>query len=402
MFDPPLDLSALPGYLPAPSTRPCRTAFLGRCSTKDHQDPAASIAGQVAEASLLLAPGEQFAAYYWDVESGMLGLDERSQATDADYARLSVPVRRDGGIEQLLRAAERGDIDRVVCERISRAARKMLSNLQVEEHLTTCGVRLDCANEPQGGMTTGRLEVRRMGQVRAEIARAELMEMSMRGQRQHAANGYRHGKPCYGYIAVIDPNAPRPADRFGTVRPKQRLALHPDQRRQATVALGFRLRRDEGLGDTEIGRVLAADLHAHPPGEDMLLWNGRHVRRMLAQPKYTGFQVFGRRSSRADHERVTPISQWVWSRQQAHPAIITVQEWYDTQLVTAQLRDRRRPGWGRVRQAATDHGVTLTQIGQSSTHALWDVGGRRIVLPTGELPAAVADQMITLLEQIAR
>ncbi|MDP4506968.1 hypothetical protein Q9G87_33695 [Nonomuraea sp. G32] len=26
----------------------------------------------------------------------------------------------------------------------------------------------------------------------------------MRGQRQHAANGYRHGPPCYGYIAVVD------------------------------------------------------------------------------------------------------------------------------------------------------------------------------------------------------
>jgi hypothetical protein len=51
----------------------------------------------------------------------------------------------------------------------------------------------------------------------------------MRGQRQHAANGYRHGQPCYGYIAAGD----RAANRFGGGRPKMRLAPNvpaPDRR----------------------------------------------------------------------------------------------------------------------------------------------------------------------------
>ncbi|MEV4163458.1 hypothetical protein [Nonomuraea dietziae] len=125
----------------------------------------------------------------------------------------------------------------------------MLPSLQVEHHLASRGVTLECANEPRGGMTTGQLELRRTAQVHAEIYRHELLEQSMRGQRQHAAAGYRHGPPCYGYIAVVDPDAPPAANRFGGGRAKLRLALHPDQRRADTVQEVFRLRRDDQLGD---------------------------------------------------------------------------------------------------------------------------------------------------------
>ncbi|GAA3306060.1 hypothetical protein [Nonomuraea dietziae] len=114
MFDPPIDLSDLPGYQTVASTRPARTAFLGRCSTKGNQDSRSSIAGQLAEACPLLAPGEAFTAHFWDVESGMLGLNERSQGSADDYARLGVPVPRDGGLRELLERVERGKLDRVV------------------------------------------------------------------------------------------------------------------------------------------------------------------------------------------------------------------------------------------------------------------------------------------------
>ncbi|MEU8365326.1 recombinase family protein [Nonomuraea sp. NPDC048882] len=169
MFDPPIDLSGLPGFRASTETRPSRTAFLGRCSTKDNQDPRSSIGGQVAESFALLEPGDVFVAHFWDVESGMLGLDERSQGTAEDYARLGVPVPRDGGLRELLEWAERGDLDRVACERISRVARDTLASLQIERHLASHGVSVECANEPRGGMTTGRLEMRRTAQVRAEI-----------------------------------------------------------------------------------------------------------------------------------------------------------------------------------------------------------------------------------------
>ncbi|MBG0825831.1 recombinase family protein [Planomonospora sp. ID91781] len=398
MFDPPIGLSDLPGYQTAASTRPARTAFIGRCSTKDNQDPRSSIAGQLAEASALLTPGEEFAAYFWDVESGMLGLDERSQGSADDYARLGVPVPRDGGLRELLEWVERGEIDRVVCERIGRVARDMLPSLQVEHHLASRGVRLECANEPRGGMTTGQLGLRRAEQVRAEITRHELLEMSMRGQRQHAANGYRHGPPCYGYIAVVDPDAPPAANRFGGGRPKMRLALHPDSRRVETVQEVFRLRRVERLGDGEILRMLAADLDQHPLAAGQVLWRRARVQRMLAQPKYTGYQVFNRCAARTNRGRSNPIADWVWSREPAHPMIVPLGEWRETQLVTARLRERRISGWERVNAAAAQRGIRLTPVRESDTHLLYEAAGRRLVLPRGELPAAVADEVIALLE----
>ncbi|MFI6883889.1 recombinase family protein [Streptosporangium canum] len=398
MFDPPIDLSDLPGYQATASTRPARTAFLGRCSTKDNQDPRSSIAGQLAEASALLAPGEAFTAHFWDVESGMLGLDERSQGSADDYARLGVPVPRDGGLRELLEWVERGELDRVVCERISRVARDMLPSLQVEYHLASRGVTLECANEPRGGMTTGQLELRRTAQVRAEIYRHELLEQSMRGQRQHAAAGYRHGPPCYGYIAVVDADAPPAANRFGGGRPKMRLALHPDSRRADTVQEVFQLRREEQLRDSEIARVLAADLDRHPLADGQVLWRPTRVRRMLAQPKYSGYQVFGRCAARTNRSRINPIADWVWSREQAHPMLVPLEKWHETQLVTAQMQQRQAPGWDRVNEAAAQRRIQLRAVRESDTHILYEAAGRQFVLPRGDLPAAVADEVIAILE----
>jgi DNA invertase Pin-like site-specific DNA recombinase len=398
MFDPPIDLSDLPGYQAAVSTRPVRTAFVGRCSTKDNQDPRSSIAGQVAEASVLLEPGEAFVAYFWDVESGMLGLDERSEGSAEDYARLGVPVPRDGGLRELLEQAELGGIDRVVCERIARVARNMLSSLQVEYYLKSLGIPVECANEPRGGTTSGQLELRRTAQVRAEIYRHELVEQSMRGQRQHAANGYRHGPPCYGYVAVVDSAAPPAANRFGGGRPKMRLALHPDPRRADTVQKAFRLRRDDQLRDGEIARLLVADLDRHPLADGQTLWAARRVGKMLAQPKYSGYQVFNRRAARTNRGRINPMTDWVWSREQAHPSIVTLEEWHQTQLVTAQMRERQASGWDRVNEAAAQRGIRLTTVRETDTHVLYEAGSRQLVLPRGALPAVVADEVIAILE----
>ncbi len=127
---------------------------------------------------------------------GMLGLDERSQGSADDYARLGVPVPRDGGLRELLEWVERGELDRVVCERISRVARDMLPSLQVENHLASRGVALECANEPRGGMTTGQLELRRIAQVRAEIYRHELMEQSMRASASTLPPGIGTARPA--------------------------------------------------------------------------------------------------------------------------------------------------------------------------------------------------------------
>ena len=119
---------------------------------------------------------------------------------------------------------------------------------------------------------------------------------------------------------------------------------------------------------------------------------------MLAQPKYTGFQVFNRCAARTNRGRTNPITDWVWSREQAHPAIVPLEEWHESQLVTARLRERQAPGWERVNEAAAQRGIQLRAVRETDTHILYEASGRQLVLPRGDLPAAVADEVIALLE----
>jgi hypothetical protein len=65
--------------------------------------------------------------------------------------------------------------------------------------------------------------------------------------------------------------------------------------------------------------------------------------------------------------------------------------------VTAQLRERRQPGWGRIQAAAAEHDLPMAIVRKSGAHVLCEIGSRQFVLPTGDLPAAVADQVITSL-----
>lgn len=389
VYEPPIDLSFLPGYKAPKRTH--RTAFLGRVSTKDLQDPRSSLIGQVAEASRLLAPGEEFVAWYWDVESGMLDLDERGLGTEEYYDLLDIPLPRNGGLPELVSAVERGEVTRAACERITRLARDMLTSLIVERELERIGVEVVCANEPQddhgGGMTSGKLQARRGAQVSAEVFRTEMMEQSMRGQKVHAASGFNHGYAPYPYVSVIDVNAPSRATRFGEPRPKRRLDLHPDPRRVETAREMFRLRLDERAPDAEIRRLFAAAPDLHPiEGK----WTINRITGLLANPKLSGYQVYNRKTRRGCGRN--PGERWVWSREPAHPAIVTVEEWAETQRVTLELRTPVSP-LDRIREAAHAYGLTMSPSRSTGTHVLWAIGNHQIVLPHA-ITASLADQVI--------
>jgi hypothetical protein len=55
-------------------------AFTGRTCTLVMQDPAASLRRQVRECQAKLPPGWYIAAYYWDIESGGLAIDQAATA----------------------------------------------------------------------------------------------------------------------------------------------------------------------------------------------------------------------------------------------------------------------------------------------------------------------------------
>jgi DNA invertase Pin-like site-specific DNA recombinase len=81
-----------------------RFAFYGRVSTEDAQDPSLSIPRQLAACQRVIREsGGELVARYWDIESGRKSLDTRGNGANGE--RLAVAVRRDGSINDLLRAA---------------------------------------------------------------------------------------------------------------------------------------------------------------------------------------------------------------------------------------------------------------------------------------------------------
>lgn len=399
-FGPPIDLSDMPGFRQG-NLRPRRVAFVGRVSTKDGtQNPATSIPRQVLYASAGLEEGEEFAAYFWDVESGMLPPELRGLGSQEMYDALAVPTPRNGGLQDLVERAEQAAFTHVLAERSDRLARAMLTSLTVEHELGRSGVEVVYANEPTGGTESGRLRTRRYGQVEAEIYRATLMEMSMGGQVQHAINGWNHGHPPYPYIAVIDENAPRQeGGRFGAGRPKKKLAPHPDSRRFDAARELCRLRREEYLLAGDIVAVLASDPERYPIDGQ---WTYRLVEGLIANPKLTGYQVYNRkatRTGRAGVSTLNPVSQWVWSPRVTHKPVISADEWKAAQEVTAGLRSgaEKYRSLQRLRAETDRLGLTVSIVSGNETHTLYRIGERQIVLPA-PLPDALLRQVIGDLE----
>jgi hypothetical protein len=80
---------------------PVPVAVLARTSTLYLQDPLSSLQRQFRSAEEWLPPGWYIAAYYWDVESGAIDIEDRSQGTVyKQFTAAGLP--RDGGMAEML------------------------------------------------------------------------------------------------------------------------------------------------------------------------------------------------------------------------------------------------------------------------------------------------------------
>ena len=96
---------AMPAQAPVTSAaEPVPVAFIGRTSTLTLQDPRASLNRQLRAARDWLPPGWFIAAVYWDIESGGIDLEQRSQG-EAYKEFTAAGLPRDGGMADLLREA---------------------------------------------------------------------------------------------------------------------------------------------------------------------------------------------------------------------------------------------------------------------------------------------------------
>jgi hypothetical protein len=318
----------------AVTAEPVPVAFIGRTSTLALQDPRASLRRQLRSAREWLPPGWFIAAVYWDIESGGIDLEHRSQG-DAYKQFTESGLPRDGGMADLLReaAAPAPRFAAVICEDIERSGRDMFNALKLEKELSRQGIPLFATDEPADieGVNATTVLVRRVKQGVAEWYRLQLKEKIWKGLIEHSLDGWNIGTPPYGYAADRIPH-PVPF-KAAQGRTKSRLALDPV--RAPVIGQIFTWRTVDKLGIPAIAGRLNADPARYPAPSPVTGWTPQNLAAMLRNPRYTGHMVYGRHRTRNGHRVPVPQDQWLWSPEPVHPAIIDRDTWQLAQEVAA-------------------------------------------------------------------
>src|SRR6266542_2143737 len=363
----------------APAGGPVRVAFLGRTSTEDQQDPTISIPRQLRACQAALPSTAVIVVRFYDVESGRKDLHARGQGRG--HERFDIPVRRDGGIQDLLDRVDHADrgFDAVICESVDRIARRTYYGVLIEHLLERAGVALMAADEPasikleQASRATGIL-TRRIKQGVAEWYVLDMLAKSWAGFEEHTEQGYNVGIPPYGYLADRIPH-PVPARR---AEGKTKTRLCPDPQRAPVVAQIFGWRIGERLSYATIAARLNTDPGRYPPAvptdprRAVGHWTSSMVRTILANPKYTGYMVWNRRATKRGG-KTNPVDEWVCSSAPTHPPIVTVEMFQHA----ATVRQWRRGS----RDAAGPNSQHPNSVGRSYLlrgHVFCAICGRRM------------------------
>jgi hypothetical protein len=142
------------------------------------------------------------------------------------------------------------------------------------------------------------------------------------GLKEHSLAGWNLGKVPVGYLGERHPH-PNPI-KAAEGRTKTRLTEDPVY--GPIVALIYRWRVSEHLGKPTIRARLAADPAAYPP-PGPAGWSLALVDEILSNPKYTGHQVMGRRRRKAGKKVWMPASEWIWSAEPTHTALVDMGTW---------------------------------------------------------------------------
>ena len=326
----PLRLVTTPGRAEGGPGEPVPVAFLGRTSTLEMQDPRASLSRQIRAARAWLPAGWFITAWYWDIESG--GLDLEARGRGQAWRAFTGDIPRDGGMADLLAeaATPAPRFAAVVCEDIERSGRDTFNALKLEKKLSRSGIALFATDEPAviEGVNATTVLVRRMKQGVAEWFRLQLKEKTWKGLVEHALDGWNIGPAPYGYAADRIPH-PVPA-KASQGRTKTRLALDPA--RAPVVEQIFTWRVVGKLGMPTIAARLNAD-PARYPAPTGKGWTAQTVFAVLGNPKYTGHMVYGRIRKRQGRRVTVPQSEWLWSPEPVHPAIIDRDTWTAAQQI---------------------------------------------------------------------
>ncbi len=286
-----------------------------------------------------MAPiGEKVGPTYWEVDSGRKDLEDRGQC---DW-RAEVAVPCVGDMHKLLADAEAAAFDAVIVESIDRVSRMTFDGTRVERELEKRDIPLLAADEPLNSSATAIL-TRRVKQGVAEWYVRDLIERSRAGMEESVRQGWHTGGPApYGYLLEPHPHPNQQKAREG--RKKHRLIVDTVRGPIALLIFTWYVEDEMGLG--AICERLNSDLDRYPPpkrnrkDENGLpqTWSKSQLHSLLRNPKYTGYNVWGRHDKRRGRPVKRPRDQWVWSAEPTHEAIVS-RELFDAVEERAQQRN---------------------------------------------------------------
>ncbi|GIE34869.1 putative recombinase [Actinoplanes italicus] len=319
-----------------------RFAFYGRISTAEYQDAVSSRAWQVESAQRVVAGRGRIVVEFFD--SG---------------ASRSLPWHKRPAAAALLAAVAASDrgFDAVVVAEFERAfagggeARRVIEQLQargVQVWLPEAEgpVDLDSADHRALLLMLGHQSQREVLRTRFRVRAA--MSAQVREQGRHLG-----GRPPYGY-RLVDAGPHPNAVQAGWGRRQHRLAVDPVAAEHVRWIFARRL---EGWSAAGIARVLNERRVPSPGVYDLArnrhregtVWTLRTVAAILANPRYTGRQVWNRQFT--DHREAVPgdrrtsagpvriwnsRADWVVHRERTHPALVSDEDFTAVQEITAR------------------------------------------------------------------
>jgi site-specific DNA recombinase len=323
-----------------------RFAFYGRVSTEDWQDPVTSRARQREQAAVLAAGHGKIVAEFFDAgQSRMLAWSRRPQAA-ALIAALADPDR---GWD----AVVIGEYERAFYGSQYATVAPLLEHYGIALWAPEVGGRIDYhAEDHEQTMLALGLQSKR------EITRTRIRVRTAMAAQTREQGRYLGGRPPYGYrLADAGPHPNKAHAAWG----RRAHRLEPDPATAQVVAWMFAQRLaghsaariTRALNDAAIPCPSAADPKRNPHRSGAR-WTLRTVAAILANPRYTGRQVWNRQ--RTDFDLVDPANTalghrqvqrwnlpegWVISRHPAHPALVSEADFIAAQDATAPRRAAR-------------------------------------------------------------
>jgi DNA invertase Pin-like site-specific DNA recombinase len=333
-----------------------RFAFYGRVSTEDQQDPTSSRNWQLARSRQVIEPDGEIVAEFFDIgQSRSLPWKRRPEAARL----LDAFSNRKRGFD----AVVIGEPQRAFYGNQFGLTFPVFTHYGIELWVPEVGGAVDPGSEAHdlvmslyGGMSKGE-RMRIKTRVRSAMASQAAIEGRFLG-----------GRPPYGYVLVPVGPHPNPA-KAATGQQLRRLA--PDPIAAPVVQRIFdRFQAGQGLHAIALG--LNADgipsPSAHDPDRNPHRASGRGkwaktaVRAILANPRYTGFEVWNKQRKdevlidvedvALGHEtkmRWNDESEWVWSATPMHEALVSREQFEIVQSMfgATKARGPRKVAEGR-------------------------------------------------------